>query len=83
MSATDNMFKDMPYKLREDLIEFYSNAIKEYSPREDYKDLLQLRLVFLGGSQEEEFSFRSPGEMLQPRWMAKAISSLKIFVLKD
>lgn len=47
-------------------------------PREDYKELLQLSLLYLGGWSENDFSFRVPGALHQARWMSKAIYTLKI-----
>lgn len=47
--------------------------------RHDYKELLQLALIFLGGS-DEKVHFRSPGATSHARFMAKAIYSLKIYM---
>ncbi|CAH1112989.1 unnamed protein product [Psylliodes chrysocephalus] len=46
--------------------------------REDYKELLQLSLLYLGGWSQDEFSFRISGALHQARCMAKAIYALKI-----
>lgn len=48
--------------------------------REDYKELLQLALMFVGA---EQYNFRTPGPTSHARWMAKAIYSLKIFMFRD
>jgi len=44
----------------------------------DYRELLQLVLIFLGRKQLQGVTLRAPGPMHQARWMAKAIYSLKI-----
>lgn len=52
-------------------------------PRDDYRELLLLSLVFLDNSSGESFSFKRPGAMHHARWMSKAICSLKIFLFRD
>lgn len=49
-------------------------------PRKDYKEFLQLTLIFLG---EVGFDFRDPGPTSHARWMAKGIYSLKMFVFRE
>ena len=53
-----------------------------HQPREDYKEFLQLCLIFLGRIAPNMISFKAPGAMHHARWMAKAIYSLKIFVFR-
>ncbi|CAH1099105.1 unnamed protein product [Psylliodes chrysocephalus] len=61
------------------MINYLQNVLKDGShPREDYKELLQLSLLYLGGWSQDEFSFRIPGDLHQARWMEKAIFALKI-----
>ena len=49
-------------------------------PREDYKELLELLIVSLGGTVPG-FSFKIPGADHHARWMSKAIYYLKIRLL--
>ncbi|CAH1114433.1 unnamed protein product [Psylliodes chrysocephalus] len=45
---------------------YIQNVLKDGShPREDYKELLQLSLLYLGGWFQDEFSFRIPRAMHQ------------------
>ena len=61
------------------MVNYIQNILKDKShPREDYKELLQLSLLYLGGWSQNDFSFRIPGALHQARWMAKAIYALKI-----
>ena len=61
------------------IINYFQNALKGGShPREDYKELLQLSLFYLGGWAENDFSFKIPGALHQVVWMAKAIYPLKL-----
>lgn len=61
------------------MVNYIQNVLKDGShPREDYKELLQLSLLYLGGWSGNYCSFRIPGALHQARWMAKAIYALKI-----
>lgn len=53
-------------------------AVKQ--PRGDYKEFLQLALIFLG---ENVARFHIPGATSHARFMSKAIYSLKIFIFRD
>ena len=50
-------------------------------PREDYQELIQLCLAFLGGDMPK--SFRVPGAYHMARWMAKGIYAIKIMLFSD
>lgn len=47
--------------------------------RDDYRELLELSLIFLG-TTTTNITFKHPGPVHHARWMAKAIYSLKIFL---
>ena len=81
--AADDVFAGMPNGLRQEMIIFYKTAITDRAPHEDYRELLQLCLVFLGGEIEGQLSIRAPGAILNPRWMAKTIYSIKICLFKN
>lgn len=51
-------------------------------PRNDYRELLELIVVFLGGEPHRGIRFRAPGAMHQARWMAKAIYALKMWLFR-
>lgn len=73
--AVQNFIEDQRVKM----IDYLQEVIRDGShPREDYKELLCLSLLFLGGWSESDFKFRVPGALHQARWMAKAIYALKI-----
>lgn len=78
----DDVFDGMPGGLKEEMKSFYFSAIKSESPREDYRELLQLCFVFLGGELENGPNFRAPGAVHRARWMARAIYALKIFLFR-
>lgn len=65
-----------------EVILFATETLNEEHARDDYKEFLQLALIFLGVTSQN-FSFRMPGAHHHARWMAKAIYCLKIFLFRD
>lgn len=59
---------------------FCRQKLLENHIRADYKELLELTLMFLGG---DSVNFRTPGPTSHARWMAKAIYTLKVFLFRD
>lgn len=51
-------------------------------PREDYKEFLELTILFLGGTPRRNYIFRVPGAFHHAGWMAKAIYCLKIYLFR-
>lgn len=51
-------------------------------PRDDYKELVELVVVWLGG-HVDNFTFKYPGADHHARWMSKAIYFLKLALLKS
>lgn len=67
---------------RDDIILFCENQLKNYQPRDDYLELLEIILIFLGKTPPRGIKFRAPGAMHQARWMARAIYCLKIWLFR-
>lgn len=67
---------------RVDLLNFFERQLKEQHHREDYREVIQLTLIFLGGKIKEHFKIRAPGAFHNARWMAKIIYSLKMFLYR-
>ena len=61
--------------VRESTIEF---ANKQSMPRDDFKEFLELVIVFLGAAPARGVHFMLPGAMHHARWMSKVIYNLKI-----
>lgn len=62
-------------------IETVSKSQKQ--PRDDYRELLSLCLIFMGVVPQHEVKFRKPGAYHRARWMAKAIYCLKMYMFRD
>ena len=62
---------------------FAEKQLKDCQPRDDYKELLNLTIIFLGGVPNKGISFRAPAGLHRARWMAKAIYCLKLFMFRE
>lgn len=76
----DKKINDILDVVKVDIINFCRNELEKKHPRDDYKELLDLTIKFVGGNRKSENQFRQPGPMHHARWMAKAIYCLKIFM---
>ncbi|VVC38146.1 Hypothetical protein CINCED_3A003921 [Cinara cedri] len=56
---------------KNDLVKFIKDQLATYQPRDDYRELLQLSLIFLGDKTARCFNIRTPGALHRARWMAK------------
>lgn len=65
------------------LLEFYRLELTKKIFRDDYRELIELSIIFLGGDTEHKFKIRPPGAMHHARWMARAIYALKISLLSS
>jgi len=68
---------------KDDLIAFISCQLSQFQPRDDYRELLELALIFLGADTRADVTIHQPGAIHRARWMAKIIYSLKIFLFRS
>ncbi|GBN39134.1 hypothetical protein AVEN_120979-1 [Araneus ventricosus] len=61
----------------ENSLDFYRAELKPVMVRNDYRELIELSIVLLGGDTEK-IKIRPPAAMHQTRWMTRAIYSLKL-----
>src|SRR6218665_1704866 len=74
------MFDSHISALREQMVQFCKATLEGLHQRGDYKEFLQLSLIFLG-SEKVRISFRAPEAFHHARWMANAIYSIsRIFL---
>ena len=64
----------------EELIAFYKKNLDTKFIREDYLELVQLCLLYLG-TDCSVHSFKKPGSISNARWMSKILYSLKLVLL--
>lgn len=75
----DSTVKGILNDVNHEMIIFCKKKLEENIVRNDYKELLQLTLIFLG-DDTGDMSFKKPGAMSHARWLSKAIYALKIFM---
>lgn len=74
----------MPDEVRSTVLEFLEyNLSTHKQQRDDYRELLELTIIFLGGIPKNGISFRIPEPISHARWMAKAIYAFKIYLFQD
>lgn len=67
----------------DDVSQFCLEYLQKDHCRADYREFLELIVIFLGGRLPGGNHIKKPGAIHHARWMAKAIESLKIFILRD
>lgn len=65
---------------REDMIRFCLGQLLEVQPRVDYKNLMDLALLFLGAPDDHPQNVQAPGAFHRTRWMVKLIYCLKVYL---
>jgi len=81
-SDNDQVVTAVVKPLKESLIQFFQNQLKEFQPRDDYKELLQLALIFLGDNLSS-IHINAPEAYHRARWMSKMIYTLKIYLFRS
>ncbi|GBM95461.1 hypothetical protein AVEN_55006-1 [Araneus ventricosus] len=64
-------------------VNYLSNALKNKKLKNDYMELVELCIVFIGRNSDSTIKIRPPGALHHARWMAKAIYSFKIFLFRQ
>lgn len=70
-------------KERESHKQFCLSKLQAYHSRKDYKELLELSLIFIGENVPDFKQFKQPGATSHARFMAKAIYNYKMFLFRD
>lgn len=69
--------------IKDSTMEFISDHLLQQQPRDDYREMLELCLIFLGGKPKGGVRFMKPGAIHHARWMAKVIYTLKIWLFRS
>ena len=67
---------------RNEIIHFAQMALNTEKYRHDYKELLELSILFLGG-EVPLYQFKRPGAITHARWMSKVLYCLKMWMFQD
>jgi hypothetical protein len=66
--------------IRERVLDFALQRFEETQPRADYRELLSLTIIFLGGTPPSGVTFKSPGALHRARWMARLLYAFKLYI---
>ena len=64
----------------ENVLLFCTKTIEDKYPRDDYKEFIELVMIFLGKTPPRGIHFRPPGAYHLARWMAKGIYCFKMLL---
>jgi len=67
---------------KDDVITFAQSQLNKFQPRDDYCELLELSIIFLGGTPERGIRCRYPGAIHMARLMVRAIYSIKMWLFR-
>lgn len=68
--------------IQDSIIQFVANMQSQSQPRDDYREMLELVLIYLGITPHNEVHFMAPGAIHQARWMAKVLYTMKIWLFR-
>jgi len=70
--------------LKDDVISFAKQVLlSSQQTRDDYRELLELTVLFLGDTPPRGVRIMAPGAMHRARWMAKLLYCVKIWMFKQ
>lgn len=68
---------------RDELLVNFRRFLDLAQPRDDYRELLELCVIALGGVPKRGIRFSRPGAIHRARWMAKGIYAVKVFLFRE
>ena len=82
MGMKDTFVKTSVLNIKGHIIKFCLKCLENEQCRDDYREFLELTIIFLGEIPPRGLSFKYPGAFHHARWMSKVIYSLKIFLFR-
>ena len=68
---------------QDELLVNFRRFLDHAQPRDDYRELLELCIIALGGVPKCGIRFSRPGTLHRARWMAKGIYAVKVFLFRE
>ena len=69
--------------VKHEIIEFAHKQLLCESLRDDYREFIELSIIFLGGLPARVIHFMAPGAIHHARWLSKVIYSLKVWMFRS
>ena len=82
-SSTDAYTSDAIADIKDDMVKKLESSVTVTQPRDDYRELMELAIIFLGGVPPRGIRFSAPGAMHQARWMSKSIYTFKVWLFRS
>ena len=82
-ASTDPLVEAFVTSARASILEFAQAQLEIQQPRDDYREFLELSVIFLGGAPTRGVRFQIPGAMHRARWMAKVIYAIKVWLFRS
>ena len=61
-------------------MDFIKKQLLQQQVRDDYREYLELSIIFLGKVPADDVKFKAPGATHHARWMNKVLNALKIWL---
>lgn len=81
-ASSDPLVESLVAPHRSEILEFAHKHLATKQPIDDYREFLQLSIVFLGDAPACGIRFKMPGAMHRARWMAKVIYTIKMWLFR-
>jgi len=81
-APSDDFVQSALADVRGETLEFAQYQLTESQPRDDYREFLELSIIFLGEAPLTGVNFKAPGAIHHARWMAKVLYVLKIWLFR-
>jgi len=82
-ASSDLYTEDMVSRWRNDIVQFATEQLEIQQPRDDYREFLELSLIYLGSSPSRGIHFQAPGAVHRARWMSKVLYVIKIWMFRQ
>ena len=74
--------KHLPKDVIQHVTLFATSQLTNHQPRDDYKEFLELALLFFGAVPPRGVRFLAPGAYHHARWISKSLYTIKIWLFK-
>ena len=75
------MWKDLS-GCRDNILCFATQQLQSQQPRDDYREFLELSIIYLCRAPPRGIRFQAPGAMHHARWLAKVLYAVKMWLFR-
>ena len=82
-ASTDPYVESLVSNWRGDIVQFSTVQLELHQPRDDYREFLELSLIYLGSIPSRGLHFQMPGAVHRARWMSRVLYVIKIWLFRQ